>query len=92
MIILQPAVIAPQPALDAFGGLIGAGIGIGGGGVGVQRNPGIEMDHAFGAVAEGFPADRDVAGIAAVEILGQDFGHARVYALPQRFTDVDVLA
>ena len=66
--------VAAQPLLDAQRRLVGAGIGVGRLRLGLQRDPGIEMDRAFGAKAEALLADRHVAGIAAVEILAHRFG------------------
>ena len=47
------------------------------------------MDRAFGAEAEAFLLDRDVAGIAAVEILAECFDDAGADARAQRFADVE---
>src|SRR5262245_44282469 len=58
----------------------------------MQHDAGIEMHHAFGAEAERLLADRDVAGIAAVEILVDRFRNPRADPGAQRLADVDVLA
>ena len=50
--ILEPAVIAAQPLLDAHRRLVGAGISIGRDAFGVQRDFEVEMDRAFGAETE----------------------------------------
>src|SRR6267154_1687341 len=69
LMVLEPALVAAQPLLDMHGRSIGAGIGVGRERVGLQHDPGIKMDHAFGAKAESLLADGDVPGKSAVEIL-----------------------
>src|SRR5207244_4401286 len=58
----------------------------------LQGDAGIEMQRAFGAETEAVPADRRVAGIAAVEELARRLGDAIGDPPAQRFADVDVLA
>ena len=50
------------------------------------------MDDAFGAEAEAFLADGDMAGKSAVEILGGGFCYPFVYARAQSLAEVDILA
>ena len=90
--ILEAALVAPQPLLDAQRRLVGARIGVRGVRLGVQRDAGIEMDRAFGAETEALLLDRDVARIAAVEILGQRLDDAGADALAQGFADVEILS
>jgi hypothetical protein len=90
--ILEAAFIAAQPLLDLGQCLVGAGIGVGGIGIGLQRNSGIQMQRAVGAEAEAILAQRDVAGIIAVEILAQDFIGALADAPAQRVANTDAFS
>src|SRR5467141_4036156 len=90
--ILEPALVASQPLLDLGQCLIGAGIGVGGVGIGLERNSGIQMQRAVGAEAETILAQRDVAGIIAVEIFPQDFIGALADAPAQRVADIDTFS
>src|SRR3954451_7391446 len=90
--ILQPALVAAQPLLDLQQSLVGAGISVGGIGFGFQRDPGIEVQRAVGTEAETVLAERDMAGIVAVEIFAQDFFGAFADAPAQRFADIDAFA
>jgi len=67
--ILEAALVAAQPLLDAQRRLVGARIRVRGVRLAVQRDPRVEMDRAVGAETEAFLLDRDVARIAAVELL-----------------------
>ncbi len=87
---LQPALVAAQALLDAQRRLVGARIGIRRHAVGMQRDAGIEMNGAFGAEAEAFLADRDVARIAAVEIFCHRLGDPRIHAVAQGLADVEI--
>src|SRR5947209_5392390 len=90
--VLEPALVAAQPLLDLQQRLVGAGIGVGRIGFGLQRDAGIQMQRAVGAEAEAVLAERDVAGIIAVEIFAQDFFGAFADAPAQRFADTDAFA
>src|SRR5947199_5945780 len=90
--ILEPALVATQPLLDLQQRLVGAGIGVGGIGFRLQRDPGVQMQRAVGTKAKTVLAERDVAGIIAVEILAQDFFGAFADAPAQRFADTDAFA
>jgi hypothetical protein len=50
------------------------------------------MQRAIGAETEAILAQRDVAGLIAVEIFAQDFIGALTDAPAQRFTDVDAFS
>src|SRR3984957_20080527 len=90
--ILEAALVAPRPLLDHGEGLVGAGIGIGGVGVGLQRNSGIQMQRAVGAETETILAQRDVAGIIAVEIFTQHLIGALADTPAQRVADADAFS
>src|ERR1700704_638309 len=89
--VLQAALVAAQALLDHHKRLVGAGIGVGGVRICFQRNPGIKMQRAVGAEAEAVLAQRDVAGIVAVEIFSQDFIGALADARTKRFANTDAL-
>src|SRR5262249_1062903 len=89
--LLEPAMIAAQPPLDAQRRLVGAGIGVGRLPFGVQRDLRIQMNGAFGAKTEAFARHGDVPRIAAVEILAHHFGDPVADAPAQRLADVDIL-
>src|SRR5258706_4770543 len=72
--------------------MVGAGIGIGGIGIGLERNSGIQMQCAVGAETETILAQRDVAGIIAIEILAQDFLGALADAPAQGLADADAFS
>ena len=82
--------IAAQPFFDPQRRLVGAGIGVGRHAFGVQRDLRIEMNGAFGAKAEAVPRQRDVPGIAAVEILAYGFGDPVTDAVAQRIADIEI--
>src|SRR5512139_523150 len=90
--ILQPALVAAQPLFDHQERLVGAGIGVLGVRIGLQRNSRIEMQRAIGAEAEPILAERDVAGIIAVEIFAQDFLGALADTTAQGVTDADAFS
>ena len=90
--ILEPALVAAQPLLDHQQRLVGAGIGVGGDRIGLQRDAGIQMQRAVGAEAEAVLAERNVAGIIAVEIFAQDLFGALADASAQRFADADAFS
>jgi hypothetical protein len=50
------------------------------------------MQRAIGAEAETILAQRDVAGVIAVEIFAQDFVGALADASAQRFADADAFS
>src|SRR5216683_1931373 len=90
--ILETALVATQPLLDLGQRLIGAGIGVGGIGIGLERNSGIQMQRAVGAETEAILAQRDVAGILAVEIFAQHFIGALADTPAQRIADIDTFS
>src|SRR5882672_1238152 len=90
--ILETALVAAQPFLDHQQRLIGTGIGVGGIGIRLERDSGIQMQRAIGAETETILAQRDVAGIIAVEIFAQDFVGALADATAQRVADIDAFS
>jgi hypothetical protein len=90
--ILEAALVAAQPLLDQGQRLIGTDIGVGGVGIGLQRNSGIQMQRAVGAEAETVLAQRDVAGLIAIEIFAQHFIGALADAPAQRLADADAFS
>src|SRR3954468_742574 len=90
--VLAPALLAAQPLFNRQQRLVGAGVGVRRIGFGLQRDPGIQMQRAVGAEAEAVLAERDVAGIIAVEIFAQDFFGAFADASAQRFAYTDAFA
>src|SRR5664279_110556 len=90
--ILQPALVATQALFDHQQRLIGAGVGVGGIGIGFQRNAGIQMQRAVGTKTVAILAQRDVAGIIAVEIFAQHFICAFADAAAQGIADADAFS
>src|SRR5262249_62288123 len=88
----QARFAAARPPLQPHRRLVGAGIGIGRERLGLQHDPGIEVDHAFRAEPETLLADGDVAGEPAVEIFGGGVRDPLIDARAQRLTDIYVLA
>src|ERR1700674_3090897 len=90
--LLEAAPVAAQPLLNLGQRLVGACKGVDGIRVGLERNSGIQMQRAVGAEAETILAQRDMAGIVAVEIFAQDFIGALADASAQRVADIDAFS
>src|SRR6202011_1081067 len=90
--VLEAALVAAQSLLNLGQRLVGAGIGVDGIRIGLERNSGIQMQRAVGAEAETILAQRDMAGIIAVEIFAQDFIGALADASAQRVADIDTFS
>ena len=90
--ILQPALVAAQPLLNHQQRLVGAGIGVGGVGIGLERDPGIQVQRTVGAEAETILAQRDMPGIIAIEILAQHLVGALADTPAQRVADIDAFS
>src|SRR2546423_14998142 len=90
--VLEAALAAAQALLEAHCVLIRARIGIRRIRFGMQHNAGIEVDGAFGTETEALLLHRDMAGIAAVEILAERLDNAGADALAQCSTNVEILS
>src|SRR5450631_4899644 len=90
--VLEAALVAAQSLLNLGQRLVGAGIGVDGIRIRLERNSGIQMQRAVGAEAETILAQRDMAGIVAVEIFAQDFIGALADASAQRVADIDAFS
>src|SRR5207247_1122564 len=90
--VLEAAFVAAQALFDHQQGLVGAGIGIGRIRIGLECNSGIQMQCAVGAETETVLAQRDVAGIIAIEILAQDFLGALADAPAQGLANADAFS
>src|SRR5205814_6375530 len=90
--ILETALVTAQAFLDHQQRLVGAGIGVGGIGIGLEGDSGIQMQRAVGAEAETILAQRDMAGVIAIEIFAQDFVGALADAPAQRVADTDAFS
>src|SRR3982074_1920055 len=90
--VLEAALIAAQALFDHQQRLVGAGIGVRGIGIGLERNSRIQMQRAVGSEAKTILAQRDVAGIIAIEIFAQDFIGALADATAQGLADADAFS
>ena len=90
--VLEPALVALEPLLDHHERLVGAGIGVVRVRIRLQRNAGIKMQRTVGAETEAVLAQRDVAGVIAVEIFTQDLFGPIVHAAAEGLADVNALA
>src|SRR5271163_2414074 len=91
-VILEPAMIAAQLLFEPRHRLIGGKIGIGRLALRMQRDLRIEMNGAFGAEPKTIPFERNVSGIAAIEIFAQRFGDPLPDAPAQSFAEIEVLS
>src|SRR3954469_14624784 len=90
--ILEPALVALEPLLDHQQRLVGTGIGIRCVRIGLERDSRIKMQRTVGSEAEAVLAQRDVAGIIAVEIFAQDLFSPVGDTAAQGLADVDALS
>ena len=90
--LLEPALVAAQASLDPFGALVEARIGVVSRPGRLDRDPRGEVDHAIGPEARALARHRDVAGVGAVEVLGERARDPRLHLSPQRLANVHVLA
>src|SRR5579863_1413164 len=90
--ILQAALVAAQPLLDHQQRLVGARISVARARIGFQRDAGIKMQRAIRTKAGAVLAQRDMAGIIAVEIFAQHLVGSLTHPSAQGVTDRDAFS
>lgn len=92
MVILQPALVAPQALLEPLGRRLEAAVGIVALALGLKVDAGIQVDRELGTKGLLALLDGHMPGVAVLEIFLQHRDDALVRAFTQAFAHINVLA
>ena len=90
-VVIQTALVAPQPLVDMFGGAVKGGIGGGVTLMTMKMHTAMDMHRDVGAEVTAFTRDRDVGFQGRGEIFFADVGHSVLDVTTERLADVDLL-